>query len=151
MHKVDRDGDLLQMAMLKVNPATAFMLLKDYQQLMEGDWIIQNAPLSSVGQCVIQIARSLGVRTVNVVRRLETTSKILSIGGSIVVEDGPDLAQRVSELIGRDPVRLALDAVAGPASIAWRNAWSKVHRLSTMECCPMRRACCPPNRRSFEV
>lgn len=114
VHKVNRDADLLQMAMLKVNPATAYMLLNDYQQLMEGDWIIQNAPLSSVGQCVIQIARSMGVRTVNVVRRLETTSKILSIGGSIVVEDGPDLAQRVSDLIGRDPVRLALDAVAGP-------------------------------------
>lgn len=114
VHKVDRDSDPLQMAMLKVNPATAYMLLNDNQQLMEGDWIIQNAPLSSVGQCVIQIARSMGVRTVNVVRRLETTAKILSIGGSIVVEDGPDLAPRVSDLIGRDPVRLALDAVAGP-------------------------------------
>lgn len=114
VHKVDRDSDPLQMAMLKVNPATAYMLLNDNQQLMEGDWIIQNAPLSSVGQCVIQIARSMGLRTVNVVRRLETTAKILSIGGSIVVEDGPDLAQRVSDLIGRDPVRLALDAVAGP-------------------------------------
>lgn len=114
VHKVDRESDPLQMAMLKVNPATAYMLLHDCQQLMEGDWIIQNAPLSSVGQSVIQIARSMGVRTVNVVRRLETTAKVLSIGGSIVVEDGPDLAQRVSDLIGRDPVRLALDAVAGP-------------------------------------
>ncbi len=114
IHKVDPSADVLQLSMLKVNPATALMLLKDYQQLMEGDWIIQNAPLSSVGQCVIQIARNLGVRTVNVVRRLDTTAKILALGGSIVVEDGPDLAKRVAELIGHDPVRLALDAVAGP-------------------------------------
>ncbi len=114
VHKVDRGADPLQMSMLKVNPATAYMMLKEYQQLMEGDWIIQTAPLSSVGQCVIQIARSMGVRTVNVVRRLEATPKILALGGSVVVEDGPDLAKRVDDLIGRDPVRLALDAVAGP-------------------------------------
>ena len=114
VHKVDRDADPLQMAMLKVNPATAHMLLKDYQQLMEGDWIIQNAPLSSVGQCVIQIAKMMGVRTVNVVRRPETTAKVLSLGGSIVVEDSPELSKRVADLIGHDPIRLALDAVAGP-------------------------------------
>ncbi len=114
VHKVDHAADALQMAMLKVNPATAYLLLKDYQQLMEGDWIIQNAPLSSVGQCVIQIAKQLGVRTVNVVRRADMTAKVLSLGGSIAVEDGPDLAKRVADLIGHDPVRLALDAVAGP-------------------------------------
>lgn len=114
VHKVDKHSDPLQLAMLKVNPATAYLLLKDYQSLMEGDWIIQNAPLSSVGQCVIQIARSLGVRTVNVVRRLETTAKILALGGGVVVEDGPDLAKRVSDMIGHNAIRLALDAVAGP-------------------------------------
>ncbi len=114
VHKVDANADPFQMAMLKVNPATAYMLLKDYQQLMEGDWIIQNAPLSSVGQCVMQITKTMGIRTVNVVRRLETTAKVLSLGGSVVVEDGPDLAKRVAEVIGHDPVRLALDAVAGP-------------------------------------
>ena len=113
VHKVDAAADPLQMAMLKVNPATAFMLLKDFQQLMEGDWIIQTAPLSSVGQCVMQIAKGMGVRTINVVRRLETTIKILSLGGSVIVEDGPELGKRVAELIGNDPVRLALDAVAG--------------------------------------
>ncbi|MCC6511562.1 MAG: zinc-dependent alcohol dehydrogenase family protein [Pirellulaceae bacterium] len=114
VHKVDRNADPLQMAMLKVNPVTAYLLLKDYQTLMEGDWIIQNAPLSSVGQCVMQIAKNMGVRMVNVVRRLETTAKVLAMGGSVVVEDGPDLAKRVAELIGHDPIRLALDAVAGP-------------------------------------
>ncbi len=102
------------MSLLKVNPATALMLLKEHQQLMEGDWIIQSAPLSSVGQCVIQIASSMGVRTVNVVRRAETTAKILSLGGSIVVEDGPDLNKRVTDIIGSEPIRLGLDAVAGP-------------------------------------
>lgn len=114
VHKVDKHADPLQLSMLKVNPATAYMLLKDYQSLMEGDWIIQNAPLSSVGQCVIQIAKQMGVRTVNVVRRAETTAKILALGGGVVVEDGPDLSQRVSDLIGSNAIRLALDAVAGP-------------------------------------
>lgn len=113
VYKVDRDLDPLQLSMLKVNPATAYILLNDYQQLMEGDWIIQNAPLSSVGQCVIQIARTMGVRTINVVRRPEAITRVLALGGSIAIEDGPDLAKRVSQLIGHEPVRLALDAVAG--------------------------------------
>lgn len=113
VHKVDRDADPLQMAMLKVSPATAYMLLNDYQQLMEGDWIVQNAPLSSVGQCVIQIAKMMGVRTVNVVRRPEATAEVLALGGSIVVEDEPELSKRVADLIGHAPIRLALDAVAG--------------------------------------
>ncbi len=149
VHPVTRDADLLQMSLLKVNPATALMLLKEHQQLMEGDWIIQSAPLSSVGQCVIQIASSMGVRTVNVVRRAETTAKILSLGGSIVVEDGPDLNKRVTDIIGSEPIRLGLDAVAGPASIDWRNVSWKAQRSSTMACCRPSLACCRPSKRSF--
>ncbi len=49
VHPIKSDVDVLQLSMLKVNPATALLLLRDYQTLMEGDWIIQNAPLSTVG------------------------------------------------------------------------------------------------------
>jgi mitochondrial enoyl-[acyl-carrier protein] reductase / trans-2-enoyl-CoA reductase len=114
IHKVHRDADPLQQSMLKVNPATALLMIRDYVKLLEGDWIIQTAPLSAVGQCVIQLAKESGYRTINVVRRLETTGRILELGGSVVVEQGSELAKRVQETIGQEPVRLALDAVAGP-------------------------------------
>src|SRR4029077_20012222 len=56
-------------AMLKINPMTAWRLLHDYVDLQKGDWLIQNAANSAAGRAVIQIARELGYKTVNVVRR----------------------------------------------------------------------------------
>ena len=59
----------VQAAMLKINPMTAWRLLHDYVDLKRGDWLIQNAANSAAGRAVIQIARELGYKTVNVVRR----------------------------------------------------------------------------------
>jgi NADPH:quinone reductase-like Zn-dependent oxidoreductase len=114
IHKVPVEADVQQMSMLKVNPATAFMLLNHFVALDSGDWIIQNAPLSSVGTCVIQLAKLKGIRTVNVVRRPESISRVLELGGDVVIEDGPDLAARVEKVTRNAPIKLGLDAVAGP-------------------------------------
>ena len=58
----------VQAAMLKINPMTAWRLLHDYIDLKRGDWLIQNAANSAAGRAVIQIARDLGYKTINVVR-----------------------------------------------------------------------------------
>jgi mitochondrial enoyl-[acyl-carrier protein] reductase / trans-2-enoyl-CoA reductase len=55
-------------ATLAVNPSTAYRLLHDFTKLKRGDVIIQNAANSMVGQAVIQLAREMGVITINVVR-----------------------------------------------------------------------------------
>lgn len=114
IYKFSSDIDLAQAALLKVNPATAYMLLKNFVTLEPGDWLIQSAPLSSVGQCVLQLASAQGLKTVNVVHRDGMKEDILKLGGDVVVEDGPDLKERVREVMGLDPIRLGLDAVAGP-------------------------------------
>lgn len=46
-------------------------MLKDFVSLKPGDCVLQNGANSAVGQAVIQIARTLGVTTVNVVRDRE--------------------------------------------------------------------------------
>ena len=61
--------DLAQAAMLRINPATAQLLLEDHVALKPGDWVIQNVANSAVGRHLIVIAKARGVRTVNVVRR----------------------------------------------------------------------------------
>jgi NADPH:quinone reductase-like Zn-dependent oxidoreductase len=43
--------------MLKVNPATAYLMLKKYVKLQPGDWIIQDAANSAVGQYIIRLAK----------------------------------------------------------------------------------------------
>lgn len=114
IHKVPADADMEQMAMLKVNPTTAHVLLHDFVELKPGDWVLQNAPLSSVGSCVIQLAKSQGLRTVNIVRRPEAAASVTQLGGDMVILDGPDLDSRLRSIV-REPIKLALDAVAGSA------------------------------------
>src|SRR4029077_5553301 len=70
----------VQAAMLKINPRTAWRLLHDYVDLARGDWLIQNAANSAAGRAVIQIARELGYKTVNVVRRSELIGELRAEG-----------------------------------------------------------------------
>ena len=114
--KVSSKGDLLQQAGLKVNPATARLLLESFVSLKRGDWIIQTAANSAVGRAVIQIARGIGVRTVNVVRRTDVIDDLRSLGADVVLADGDDLADRASAATLGSPIVLGLDSVAGPVS-----------------------------------
>ena len=43
------EGDVDQLSMMMVNPATAQLLLTDFVDLTEGDWVIQSAANSAVG------------------------------------------------------------------------------------------------------
>jgi trans-2-enoyl-CoA reductase len=105
--------DPIQAAMLKVNPITAWRMIHDFVSLRPGDWLIQNAANSGAGQCVIQIARELGFKTVNVVRRAELVEELRSLGGDVVLVDGENLRDEVATATGNAPIRLALNAVGG--------------------------------------
>lgn len=105
------EGDIKQFAMVGVNPATAYLLLTEFVAPQAGQWVIQNGANSGVGRAVIPIAKSLGLKTVNVVRRPELIDEIKALGGDIVLLDGPDLPQRVAEATGKTPIKLALDVV----------------------------------------
>jgi threonine dehydrogenase-like Zn-dependent dehydrogenase len=89
-------GDVNQFAMMGVNPPTAYLLLTDIVKLPPGSWVIQNGANSFVGRATIAIAKSLGLRTVNVVRRDEVVAELKTLGGDVVVVDKPDLAKRVT-------------------------------------------------------
>lgn len=114
--KVSHDGDLLQQAGLKVNPATARLLLSNVVALNPGDWIIQSAANSAVGRAVIQIARLRGIRTINVVRRADVADELSALGADVVVDDCPDLANVVTAASGGVPIKLGLDSVGGATS-----------------------------------
>ncbi|KAJ2902148.1 mitochondrial 2-enoyl thioester reductase, partial [Coemansia aciculifera] len=61
-----RGVDALTVGSIRVNPSTAYRLLRDFVDLGPGDWVIQNGANSGVGRALIQLARPLGVRTINV-------------------------------------------------------------------------------------
>jgi trans-2-enoyl-CoA reductase len=103
----------IQAAMLKVNPITAWRMLHDFMSLQRGEWLIQNAANSGAGQCVIQIARELGYKTVNVVRRAELVDELRSLGGDVVLVNGENIRDEVAAATQRAPIRLAFNAVGG--------------------------------------
>lgn len=108
--------DPKQLAMLRVNPPTAYLMLHRIVAPEAGQWVIQNAANSGVGHCLIRLARLAGVKTVNVVRREELVAPLRAFGGDVVLIDGPDLDARVRAAIGDAPLPLAIDAVAGSAT-----------------------------------
>jgi NADPH:quinone reductase-like Zn-dependent oxidoreductase len=110
-------GDVNQFAMLGINPPTAYLLLTDFVTLPSGSWVIQNSANSGVGRALIPIAKSLGLRTVNVVRRDDVVAEIKAIGGDVVLVDGPDLAKRVAAETGNAPISLAIDGVADTSTM----------------------------------
>jgi mitochondrial enoyl-[acyl-carrier protein] reductase / trans-2-enoyl-CoA reductase len=111
--KLPAHADALQLAMLKVNPATAFLMLRSYVDLQPGDWVIQDAANSGVGTNLIRLAKAAGIRTVNVVRRESLIRLLSAIGADVVVVDRDDLAERVQQVTGGAPIRLAIDAIGG--------------------------------------
>ena len=107
--------DLAQAAMLRINPATALLLLEDHVALKPGDWVIQDVANSAVGRHLIVLAKARGIRTVNVVRRGDVAEELRALGADVVLADGPDLADRVRAATGGSAPRLGIDAISGEA------------------------------------
>ncbi len=118
-------GDISQFAMMGVNPPTAYLLLTDFVKLPRGSWVIQNGANSGVGRATVAIAKSLGLRTVNVVRRSEVVAEMKTLGGDVVLVDGSDLAKRVAAETGNAPIALALDGVSDTSPMHLMNCLSE--------------------------
>ena len=113
---------------LQVNPATAYRMLTDFEQLRAGDVIVQNAANSAVGQAVVQIAaRKLGVETINLVRNRPDLASLRSSFSSMASPSAPAHLFTYEELADRDSgakdrikdvlrgrsIKLGLNAVCG--------------------------------------
>ena len=114
-------ADVQQLAMVGVNPATAYLLLTDMVKLPSGGWVIQNGANSATGRSVIAVAKSLGLKLVNVVRREELVPELRALGADVVLVDGPDLPKRVASETGGAAIHLALDMVGGASTMNLMN------------------------------
>jgi NADPH:quinone reductase-like Zn-dependent oxidoreductase len=110
---VSDGGDPLQLSMMAINPATAYLLLNRYVSLMPGDWIGQTAANAAMGQYIIALAKLAGVKTLNVVRRKEAAEQVRQWGGDRVVLQGDNLHKDVEEALGGKKLSLVLDMVGG--------------------------------------
>ncbi len=109
--KLPDNIDVEQACMLKVNPATAYLMLNNYLKIKQGDFVIQNASNSSVGNYIIQLAKLYDIKTINLVRRKEVISTLKDYGADYVFK--LNLSQKEENFIKSSKPRLFIDAVAG--------------------------------------
>ena len=109
--KLPNNIDTEQGCMLKVNPATAYLMLNNYVKVKQGDFIIQNASNSSVGNYVIQLAKLYDINTINLVRRKEVISTLKDYGANYVFK--LNLNKKEESFIKSSNPKLFIDAVAG--------------------------------------
>ena len=106
--KIDKNIDLLQASMLKVNPASAYLMLNNYVKLKQNDTIMQNAANSGVGNYIIQLSKLYKINTVNIIRRKEAALNIKKIGAKEIVVYNKKKCLKI-----KHKVKLIIDAVGG--------------------------------------
>lgn len=115
--KLPKRLDRVQASMLRINPLTAWRLVKGFVDLEKGDVIAQNAANSGVGRALIQIAKTEGIHTINFVRRPELIDELKALGADSVFLDNEEGLAAAKALLKKIPLRLAANAVGGDSAI----------------------------------
>jgi NADPH2:quinone reductase len=102
-----------QAATFFVNPATALVMTQKVLRIARGQWLLQSAAGSSLGQMVIRLGKRFGFCTANVVRRREQVEELKKLGADAVIveSDGP-ITEQVKRL-GIGGIKYAIDPVGG--------------------------------------
>lgn len=121
----------IQAGTVSVNPCTAYRMLKDFVNVGEGEWFIQNGANSGVGRAAMQMGRIWGMKSINVIRTRESASEtdalkeeLKSLGADVVVTEDEAQSKAFGEQVkeitngGREKVRLALNCVGGKSATA---------------------------------
>jgi NADPH:quinone reductase-like Zn-dependent oxidoreductase len=96
-----------------INPVTAWALTMVEHRLTAADQLTQTAAGSTVARLVLQLAKSEGFRTVNLVRRRAQVEEITRLGGDAVLcTEDEDWPQQLVEATEGGPMT-AIDSVAG--------------------------------------
>jgi NADPH:quinone reductase-like Zn-dependent oxidoreductase len=106
---VTENADPSQLAMLAVNPATAYALLHDYVELKAADWVGVGLANSGVGQNVIQLAKRSGLKVLAIVRREEAGKQVETLGADRVVIEGEGLSDRITAALGGAKLRILFE------------------------------------------
>ena len=114
---VPDDIDIVQLAMVGINPMTALLLLRNYgDPSMPDRWIGQTAGNSAVGEYLIKLAQRFGWKTVSVVRREAAAELVRSWGGDRVVIDDENLESNLAQSLSNAELDIVVDSVGGRAA-----------------------------------
>ena len=131
LHPVPEGVPYLEAAMIKINPATAWRMLHDFVPPQPGAWVIQNAANSGVGRAVIAIAKKLGLRTVNLVRRPELIDELTAAGADVVLLDDENANEQIKARTDKAKILLGLNSVGGESATRVASALAAGGKLVT--------------------
>ncbi len=108
-----------QAAMFFVNPITAVAMVRSALAVPPGEFLLQSAAGSALGQMVIRLGQTFGFRTINVVRRREQAEQLRHLGGDVCISeaDGP-IVDQVRAATNGQGVRFAIECVGGSTGSA---------------------------------
>lgn len=119
--KIDKNSPIEYAATISINPPTALRMLEDFSSLEPGDSIVQNGATSMVGRCLIQIAKSRGIHSINIIRDRagsdEAKEALKKLGAEEVFTESQLEIKNVKSLLGdlKEPA-LGLNCVGGNAA-----------------------------------
>ncbi len=102
-----------------VNPATAYLLVKQLLRVRKNQWLLQTAAASAVGKMVIRLGDHYGFQTLNIVRRHDQAAQLKQIGARhvIVFNSAHDneriLIDQIRKTLGHASLQFAIDPVGG--------------------------------------
>ncbi|KAF9191661.1 mitochondrial 2-enoyl thioester reductase [Haplosporangium sp. Z 767] len=131
--------DVVQLATLTVNPCTAYRMLRDFKELSPGDFIIQNGANSGVGEAVIQLAKPLGVKTINIIRNRpgheQVAERLKQLGATHILTDDQlgklETKELVKSWVQDQEVKLGFNCVGGKPTTEMARLLSKNGHLIT--------------------
>lgn len=105
----------LEAASFFVNPATAWLLTRRVMTIPRGDWLVQSAAASAVGQMVCALGKHYGFHTMNVVRSTAAAEIVQQAGGDavIVTDESDRWMEQLQEQLPGGRIRYAIDPVGG--------------------------------------
>ena len=134
-----------QAATVSVNPCTAWAMLRGWvgggdtppdsgrgEGLRPGEWFVQNGANSGVGRSAIQLARTWGAKSMNVIRARpggeeeteDLKKELRELGADVVVTEDEAAEKGFGERVkseflggGREKVKLGLNCVGGKSAI----------------------------------
>lgn len=103
-------------AQLIAMPLSALMLL-EFLQVRDGQWILQNAANGAVGKALAMLAAARGVHCVNLVRRDAGVAEMDALGIAHTISTAQsDWMAQVQARVGKGAIAAAVDSVGGRAS-----------------------------------
>ncbi len=112
-------GDLPdeQAATFFVNPATAYVMIRKVLKIPAGEWLLQTAAGSALGEMVRKLGEHYGFRVINVVRRTEQAEEMRASGLTAISTQDQSIEEEVGNITDGKGVPFAIDAVGGETTV----------------------------------